>query len=335
MGILDEQSKLNPKYADLLLSEQLFSECTNYAPLLEKLEKEHSVISIKQRPDKDGISEADHELFESEQPKNYKCYMSYIISLSFDFDKFYKSEYVKNRSTAATLTANNRELVIDVMKAIDDEISITGNTKVSIDPVQGDEMSHKALAFLKRLGAISKYETIDDMYFDDDYAKMMPSGNVDTFKIEIILPAFDEVFTELDSANKTNGKPSTSSPVAAPIEYDDEHATATYQDKTEKLFDTGTIMSVLTHRVLNADGARINATDVLLEIETLRIDNDREKTTKTLTNAKDRINNRFEKLFKIESVICYERQQFWLNIEYVSPQSPYKVKKIGKKAIKK
>ncbi|MGH9858173.1 MAG: hypothetical protein ACRD4B_10055, partial [Acidobacteriota bacterium] len=256
-------------------------------------------------------------------------------TLNPTFDEFYKAEYIKHRSTTSTLTDNNRVVVIAVMKAIDDEISITGNRTVIIKPVQGDEMSNKALAFLKRLGAVKSYKAIDDMYYDDDYARMLPSGHVDTFRVEIILPAFDEILAELNISEKTEKEVPEPKLSAAPIEYDDEHATATYHGKAEKLFDTGTIMSVLTHRVLNADGARINATDVLLEIETLRIDTDKEKTTKTLTNAKDRINQRFEKLFSIKDVICYERQQFWLNLKYTSPQSPYRVQSTPKKAATK
>lgn len=59
--------------------------------------------------------------------------------------------------------------------------------------------------------------------------------------------------------------------------------------------------------MFRADGARINATDILLAIDDLRIYLDKEKTTKTLTNAKDRINNSFNNLFGINNVICYEK----------------------------
>lgn len=114
-----------------------------------------------------------------------------------------------------------------------------------------------------------------------------------------------------------------------PIEYDDEHGKATYRDKSTKLFDTDTIMSVLTHRVFQADGARIRATDIIFDIEAKRIAPDKELSTKTLTNAKDRINEKFYKAFRIKDVICYERQQFWLNLNCTSLASPYRIPSNG------
>lgn len=115
----------------------------------------------------------------------------------------------------------------------------------------------------------------------------------------------------------------------SPLEYDDEHGKAIYKDRTEKMFDALTIMGVLTNRVTWADGARINASDILLHIEAKRIDPDKEKTTKTLTNAKDRVNTRFQEMFGIHNVVCYERQQFWLNEKYCSEKSPYRMATSG------
>lgn len=337
MSILDEQAKLHPKGTAIQVKSELFIDCPDHAHLLDKLEKEHSVIIIEQRPDSKGYAQADHDMFSWEYPKDYERYMSYFIMLKPSFTAFYKAEYVKNRSSTSTLTDNNRQLVISVMQAIDDEVSLIGSTEISIDLVKTEAMTyeqrevatHKALDFLKKVGAVSSYEAIDEIGFNGEYERMMPTGQIDVFKVEIILPDFDEILSELKNSGKTVKEPARHSVSDAPIEYDDEHATATYKEKTEKLFDTSTIMSVLTHRVLNADGARINATDVLLEIESQRIDPDKDKTTKALTNAKDRINKRFERLFNTKDVICYERQQFWLNEKYCSEKSPYRLARSG------
>lgn len=115
----------------------------------------------------------------------------------------------------------------------------------------------------------------------------------------------------------------------SPLDYDEEHAKATYKNKVEKLFDALTIMGVLTHRVIWADGARINASDIILHIENKRIDPDKEMSTKTLTNAKDRVNARLQTVFEIKDVICYERQQFWLNEKYCSEKSVYRTARSG------
>lgn len=115
----------------------------------------------------------------------------------------------------------------------------------------------------------------------------------------------------------------------APLDYDDEQGRATYKGKTKRLFDALTIMGMLTYRVTWADGARINVSDILLHIEAKRIDPDKEKTTKTLTNAKDRVNARIYDIFGIKDVICYERQQFWLNEKYCSEKSPYRTATSG------
>lgn len=331
MSIINEQVKLHPKNTAVQIKAELFTDCPDHAPLMDKLEKEHAVIIIEQRPDGRGLSSVDHEMYEFELPQEYVRYMSYYLTIKPTFETFYKSEYVKQRSTTSTLTDNNRALITDIMRAIDDEVSLTGNTDIQLSPIQSDELSTKGLEFLKKIQAIESYEPVDDSYWNDDYERELPSGTVAYFKVKINLPTFDEVYAELsknDIAETLVAKPRQGTN-DMPIEYDDEHAIATYKGKTNKLFETGTIMSVLTQRVFRADGARINATDILLAIDDLRIDPDKEKTTKTLTNAKDRINISFNKLFGINDVICYEKQQFWLNVKYCSVKSPYKTASSG------
>ena len=213
MSILDVQAKLNPKGATMQLKVELFENAPNYEPLLEKLEQEYGVIKIEQRPDERGLSDADHHMFQSEQPQAYASYISYFITLKPEFAAFYQAEYLKHRSTTDTLTDNNRTLVIGMMKAIDDEVSITGSTKASINPKQfSDENCKKALAFLKRLGAVKNYKAIDEMYYDDDYARMLPTGQVETFEVEIVLPTFDEVLAELESDKTTTEQAETKQP---------------------------------------------------------------------------------------------------------------------------
>jgi hypothetical protein len=219
MGIIDEQAKLNPKDADIQLRLKLFAECPDHPPLLNKLEEEYKVINILQRPDERGFGEPDHEMFEMEQPKNYDRYMSYFISLNPTFDKTYRAEYLRHRSTTATLTDNNRTLVMSVMHAIDDEVSLLGDINVSIDPVQDKNMTyeqreaatHKALGFLKKMGAIDAYEAIDEMGFNGEYERMMPTGQIDVFSVEVSLPMFDEVLAELDG-NDTQEQVADSEP---------------------------------------------------------------------------------------------------------------------------
>lgn len=63
MSILDEQAKLHPKGTAIQVKSELFIDCPDHAHLLDKLEKEHSVIIIEQRPDSKGYAQADHDMF--------------------------------------------------------------------------------------------------------------------------------------------------------------------------------------------------------------------------------------------------------------------------------
>jgi hypothetical protein len=230
MSILDEQARLNPKGAEIQLRVELFVDCPDHDPLLNKLETEHKVITILQRPDERGFGDPDHGMFEMEQPKNYERYMSYFITLKPTFDEFYKAEYLKQRSTTSTLTDNNRALVIEVMRAIDDELSISGKTQVSIDPVQSEDLSTKALVFLKKVGAIKDYEAIDEVDFNGEYERMMPTGQIDVFKVEVILPTFDEVLAEIE--NDKPVEPVVTEPPEPSDDADDKVAATPEQERT-------------------------------------------------------------------------------------------------------
>lgn len=111
-----------------------------------------------------------------------------------------------------------------------------------------------------------------------------------------------------------------------PITYDDEHAKATYKGKVAKLFNTNTVKSVLAAQVFRADGARLRTTDIIFAIEALRIAPDKDLTTRTLTNAKDAVNRSLEAAFGVGDVICYEREEFWLNDKYCSLASSYRAR---------
>lgn len=233
MSILDEQARLNPKGAELQLQVELFVDCPDHDPLLSKLETEYDVITVLQRPDEKGYGDPDHGMFQMEHPKDYERYMSYYVKLKPTFDEFYGAEYLKHRSTTSTLTDNNRALVIEVMRAIDDELSISGNKQVSINPVQSEDLCKKALAFLKKVGAIKDYEAIDEVDFNVKYERMMPTGQIDVFKVEVILPTFDEVLTEIE-----NEKPAE--PVVAelpePSDDKEDRVAATQEQERTVLF---------------------------------------------------------------------------------------------------
>lgn len=89
-------------------------------------------------------------MYEFELPQEYIRYMSYYVTIRPTFDAFYMSEYTKHRSTTATLTDNNRVLISDIMRVIDDEVSLTGNTDLQISPIHSDELSSKGFEFLKK-----------------------------------------------------------------------------------------------------------------------------------------------------------------------------------------
>jgi hypothetical protein len=41
------------------------------------------------------------------------------------------------------------------------------------------------LVFLKKVGAIKDYEAIDEVDFNGEYERMMPTGQIDVFKVEV------------------------------------------------------------------------------------------------------------------------------------------------------
>ena len=133
-----------------------------------------------------------------------------------------------------------------------------------------------------------------------------------------VLDNFEQVYSSY-SLNEPHNTPS-------PITYDDEHAKATYKGNVVKLFNTNTVKSVLAAQVFRADGARLRTTDIIFAIEALRIAPDKDLTTRTLTNAKDAVNRSLEAAFGVGDVICYEREEFWLNDKYCSLASSYRVR---------
>lgn len=239
MSILDEQAKLNPKDAEIQLRVELFADCPDHAPLLNKLEQEYEVINILQRPDERGFGDPDHGMFQMEQPKNYDRYMSYFITINPTFDKSYRAEYLKHRSTTATLTDNNRTLVRSVMHAIDDEVSLIGSDEIGIDPVdidgttyeQRESATGKVLAFLKKVGAITDYEAVDEIDFNSEYERMMPTGQIDHYKVRVALLRFDEVLAELDDDNGSQEQVVDKQP-----EPQEEKAAATPEQERPVLF---------------------------------------------------------------------------------------------------
>lgn len=122
-----------------------------------------------------------------------------------------------------------------------------------------------------------------------------------------LLDNFDQVLRGLDDEQK-----------AHPLTYNDERAEATYNGITAKLFPTSSIMSTLAECVIKANGTRVSSADIFAELDVQGIDTDKNKSYKTLTNAKDRINGRLEQHFSIQDAISYERGDFWLNEKYVT-----------------
>jgi hypothetical protein len=201
MSVLDEQTKLNPKGSVMQLKVELFDDCPNYEPLLEKLEQEHKLITIEQRPDERGLSEPDHGMFEMEQPKNYARYMSYSLKIKPEFSKFYKDQYLKHRFTLQSLTAKNVREVLYVMREVDDDMSITGNTEVSFTPEGQDIDYKKVLDFLKKRGAI------------ESHSSTFRQGNY-ILTVKVALPAFDDLLTELASKKANDEQPEHNDEVA-------------------------------------------------------------------------------------------------------------------------
>lgn len=475
MTILKEQAELNPAGTSFQIKLDLFVECPNYAPLLEKLEHEYFCIDIDQRPDERGLSEADHEIFAMEQPKNYARYMSYFITLKQpSFEGFYELE------TGVLPSSDNdiegTDLKTDVLLAItrksmgkeDGDISIAISEfdaqdvtydliKSCIEQLAVDQVIHinsmpkkdtETSPFIVRLtdkqketnklvkdelerlrtiqmlmiyfGKICQvYDTVasGDIGFDDGHINRMyllltirferlleqkgfeqlreqkPDiyetlmGNYEDIDMayEFLRPelwnfygklerlwleavdglgafelkqdeqkllddtdgaisahrkhktklnaAFDKKLDEISARYNSDAapaKPSASAKsLSSPLGYDDEHGVANYMNKEAHLFSPNTVMGLLMSRIVNADGARITSTDIILHIEATLPELDKELNTKSLTNAKDRINKRLDDLLNISDAVCYERENFWLNHAYCSLNSPYKPKSSG------
>lgn len=320
MNFLSERQALSPEGEAMQIRLGLLGDFPDHNAVFLKLEREHKVLVVEQAPDSRGLSDADHGMFESEQPKNYDRYMSYYIRLLPGYDELHKQYYLKKRFGFASLTNNTRYTVQLALDALSDALSLSGKPSLTIDPYEG--IDFRALDFLVEFGAIKSYDVSYLDQWSEDFEREMPTDQIGHISIMLDPVLFDKALDEVN-LSQSDVASENSARTALPIEYDDEHGKATYRGKTVELLDPKTIMGVLTDRVLLADGARINAEDIILVIEDKRIAPDVDKSTKTLTNAKDRINQKFRDAFEVEDVICYARQQFWLNARYCSVQSPY------------
>jgi hypothetical protein len=229
MSILDEQAKLHPKGTAVQVKSEQLVDCPDYAPLLDKLEKEHRVIIIEQRPDSKGYAKADHDMFSWEYPKDYERYMSYFVTLKPIFDDFYKAEYTKHRSTTAILTDNNRvrvkpkisfansnakkngvmtgkEKIQAVIEAINDEYRglITGN----VVTIYSGHLGQKGLSFdeqkqvldtlandekVIKYFAKKQYESRADIHLRDQVDVF--EGSMDSLEAD---EAFDVILAQLE-----------------------------------------------------------------------------------------------------------------------------------------
>ena len=108
------------------------------------------------------------------------------------------------------------------------------------------------------------------------------------------------------------------------ITNDEEHCLVTVDNSEPvSLFAPYSITAYLFARVLKADGARLRA-DVLVNDYEDHTNPDKLIDTKALRNAKQRINDSFYEIFKINELVQYKHGEFWLNLEYISPSSVYK-----------
>lgn len=333
MNLINAAREITPKDVHTFvdhrtIDKKILSELELHS-ILKKIEKDENIIKIIDGPFEDGVG-----LWNEDTPRVFK------LMVLDGFVEYYDKVYEESRFGIKSLSLQNYYLVLGVVQLIHQELNIKKGNKIEIDVFASNEQIRKgspstvvslydvkqikikALDFLKEINAIENY----------NHNNRPPSKQY--FIISVNRRKFDKIHLELifSSPNRKTRlikDGSTLQPIitAKVVEYDDEHGKGTYNNKTKKLFETNTIMSVLTHRAVLADGARINATDIILDIENKRIDTDKELTNKTLTNAKDRVNGKFEQLFGIEDVICYERQQFWLNDLYCSEKSPYKIGK--------
>jgi len=313
MHILADQSELNPSGIHFQVSTDLLQDCPDHEKLLDKLEQEFHVIEIGQRPNPKGYDAINLSIYSDEYPDDYKKYVSYYIKLEPSFNKFFNDKYIEYRSSIHNLTDNNKKDILSVMNIINDEIALSGNQEIQIPPI-----NYRVLKFLERHKVIESYDTEYESYWNADYEREMESNEVAYITLKLNLPKFDDLYNSL--INNTSNAHTDDNP----IEYDEELGLATYKGLTKKICKKGTIMNTLAYRVIRADGATVRSSDILLDLDSKLINTDNNKSNKTLTNAKDRINDKFLEVFGIDNVIEYDHEEFNLNHKYCSELSPYK-----------
>lgn len=132
LELISEQSKLNPTGKAFVVNTDIFSNCPNYKPILEKLAQEHKVIRINQRPDERELSKPDHSMFEDEHPAEYADYMSYHIALMPSFASFYEQRYESSVLGLDKLDGTTLLQVFDLMLDINDKLSLTASKTVKV-----------------------------------------------------------------------------------------------------------------------------------------------------------------------------------------------------------
>lgn len=294
--------------------------------ILTILEKEYKAIVIKSIPD-------------------YKKNFSYTLSLSDDFEAIYDEVYSQAHFGINNLDDIALLKVIDVAFDINDKLKLTrGNVVqfyffqqpirfIQLFPINTASMRNQYMdyrwagcTFLKEIGAINHFKNLEGMYEMDSTIE----ATVNRRKFDSVLRELQDKFREY---NKKSSKPNPISKMQASakplredeIVYDDEHGIVTYRQQSNKCFKTNTIEGYLFYRVHKADGARLKSTELANSFMDKYPEQDRLIKNKSLTNAKIRANNTLKDAFKIEKVIEYENNEFWLNHSYCSSTSPYLV----------
>lgn len=228
-------------------------------------------------------------------------------------------EKQKLESLISTLTDNNKELLLHVVNLLLDEVAFSAKNQITLTLYGLVEIRKfdKALKYLKAKNIVINYKYLknpNEVLFSPD-----PINWVTVFFDTDILRTFSSMAQDSSSISKQTKV------YAGQIEYDDEHAIVTFKARTATLFTPEILEAFLFAKVHKADGARLNSIHLIEQYEDRYRSDDRLISNKSLTNAKDRINKKFESEFSIDNVIMYERSQFWLNHSYISENSPYKI----------
>lgn len=218
MKTIYNEWKLNPEGKPFKVWIGKFDKSPDYKAIINKLAEQYKVIDIENLPNEKGIQEHEFGLIEdSWGVDGLKDLLSYNLSISSNFETFYKTHYADNSINVPSLNEKNFWVVMDTAEQIFDQINISVKDSIelkanetrgyiykglkdSLNYVEIQQFKESSLQFLQTQNAISSFEPVTKEE-TDEFAPITYEV-IDKYLVEVNRHVFHEVYDELTELMK-------------------------------------------------------------------------------------------------------------------------------------